>query len=244
LKRACILLSGGKDSNYAFWRAVREGFQVSCIVSVRPKRRDSWMFHYPLAEAVRLQVKLAGYEDRYREIHVSGEKEIEVYELLVGLKEIKREFDFEYLVVGGIASVYQKRRFELIAKELGTSLYAPQWGMDPFKYLFHLIDNGFKFIISEIKVYGLTKDFIGKIVTKNLAYEIVKRAKKYGFNPAFEGGEAETLTLYQPLFGKHMLCVEGFVRSLSEFEHVLEVTRTWIGERNGEDCVNIVKDND
>jgi ABC transporter with metal-binding/Fe-S-binding domain ATP-binding protein len=228
---ACVLLSGGKDSNYALWRAVTEGLKVGCVATVRPARRDSWMFHYPLADIVRLQVSLAGLSDVHHEIRVSGEKEVEVNELLAGLKEVVKNDDFEYLVIGGIASLYQKKRFEYVAKELGLKLYSPQWGKDPSSYLLELVESEFEFIITEAKVYGLDRRFVGVVVTKELAEEIVRRSKRFGFNPAFEGGEAETLVLYQPLFRDRRICLEGVRRSLSEFEHVLEVYRAWTDSR-------------
>ncbi len=232
------MLSGGKDSNYAIWRAVNEGFEIACIATVRPRRRDSWMFHFPITEIVKLQVSLIDIPAKHFEIEVSGEKEKEVYELLSSLKKIKDEVDFDHIVIGGIASLYQKRRFALIADKLNVKLYSPQWGKDPSKYLLELISNGFEFIITEIKVYGLDKRFLGVIIDEKAANDIIKRSKKYGFNPAFEGGEAESLVLYQPLFKDKRICITGVRRSLSEFEHVVEIFDSWIGNRT-DSCLSI-----
>jgi len=239
LKKACALLSGGKDSNYALWRGIKDGFEIACIATVIPRKRDSWMFHYPVMRSVRLQVSLMDMSDRFYEIEVSGEKEREVEELLKGLSEISEEVNFNYIIVGGIASNYQKKRFEKIAKALNARLYSPQWGEDPSGYLLKLIKSDFEFIITEAKVYGLTKEFVGRVVDEKLAMKIISRSKKYGFNAAFEGGEAETLVLYQPLFGDKRLCVEGYRKSLSEFEHVFDIRNVWIGSRF-ENCVKVI----
>jgi Predicted ATPases of PP-loop superfamily len=53
---------------------------------------------------------------------------------------------------------------------------------------------------------------------------IVERARKYGFNPAFEGGEAETFVVEAPLF-RRKLNVEGVVRKIGEFEWIFQIER-------------------
>ena len=242
MKKACALLSGGKDSNYALWRGIKDGFEISCITTVIPEKRDSWMFHYPTIKAVKLQVSLMNMDDRFYEIEVSGEKEKEVEELLNGLIKISKEVNFNYIIIGGIASSYQKKRFERIAKALSAKLYSPQWGEDPSEYLLKLIKSNFEFIITEAKVYGLTREFVGRILNEELARKIILRSRRYGFNAAFEGGEAETLVLYQPLFGNKRLCVEGYRKSLSEFEHIFDIRNIWIGSRH-ENCIKVTDEN-
>ncbi len=185
-----------------------------------------------------LQVKLMNLDNKFYKIEVSGIKEKEVNELLKGLSEIIKDVDFDYIIIGGIASNYQKRRFEKIAEILGVELYSPQWGEDPSEYLIKLVKNGFEFIITEIKVYGLSREFIGTAINEEMVRKIISRSEKYGFNPAFEGGEAETLVLYQPLFGNKRLCLEGHRRSLNEFEHFLDIRDVWI-EHKDSNCLKI-----
>ncbi|MEM3244998.1 MAG: ATP-binding protein, partial [Metallosphaera sp.] len=49
-------------------------------------------------------------------------------------------------------------------------------------------------------------------------------SRKYKFNPAFEGGEAETFVLYAPLF-KRKLIVEGKPIKLGEYEWEYRIER-------------------
>lgn len=232
LARICSLLSGGKDSNYALYASLKEGHTVQCIVTVRPARQDSWMFHYPAVDLARLQVRAMGFEDRHYIVEVSGVKEREVEELASFLERLYAEIGFDVIVAGGIASEYQKRRLERIAQRIGVDVYAPQWGMEPGEYMRRLIEEGFEFIVTQITTYGLGPEFLGVKITREIVEEIIARARRHGFNPAFEGGEAETLVLYQPLYRDRRLCVAGKRLSRGEFEHILIIERAWLDSRD------------
>ncbi|MCE4615889.1 MAG: diphthine--ammonia ligase [Aeropyrum sp.] len=208
MARFCSLLSGGKDSNYALYRALREGIEPACILSIRPHRVDSWMFHTAVLEAPRYQARAMGLENVFREHAVSGEKEVEVQELYRVLSQLHREIGFDVLVVGAIASTYQRRRVELIAGKLGLRVFAPQWGEDPRRYMRSLVEEGFKFVLVRASTMGLDERHVGVIVDNSLLEDILERASKYSFHPAFEGGEAETLVLSAPHY-KSSLCIEG-----------------------------------
>ncbi|MEM3226166.1 MAG: ATP-binding protein, partial [Saccharolobus sp.] len=58
---------------------------------------------------------------------------------------------------------------------------------------------------------------------ENNVETIIKAAIRYGFNPAFEGGEAETFVTYAPLF-KRELKVKGILRRISDYEWRYEIT--------------------
>jgi diphthine-ammonia ligase len=43
--RVAVLVTGGKDSALALYRALRQDFEVKHLVTMIPQREDSWMFH-------------------------------------------------------------------------------------------------------------------------------------------------------------------------------------------------------
>ena len=45
--RVAALFSGGKDSTLAAWVVENHGWEVTHLVTVRPRASDSWMFHVP-----------------------------------------------------------------------------------------------------------------------------------------------------------------------------------------------------
>lgn len=222
--KVCGLLSGGKDSNYAFYMALVEGAEVSCIASVMPTREDSWMFHRPLVELTRLQAEAMGFGDRYHSIGVSGVKEAEVVELREGLRKLKNMYNFDTITVGGIASRYQYERFRAIAEDLGVKIYDPQWGMNPEDYMRELVRKGIVFVISQITTEGLDMSMLGVPVQElPQVEEIIRLSRRYGFHPAFEGGEAETFVVMAPHFMKG-ICLRAYRKKIAEYQYVLEVS--------------------
>jgi diphthine-ammonia ligase len=223
LARACFLLSGGKDSNYAIYRGVNEGLEPACILTVRPERPDSWMFQSIAVELARLQARAMGLEAVHYTASVSGLKEREVAELASILERLHSTTGFEVLAVGGLASEYQRRRFELVASRVGARLYSPAWGVEASRYLRTLVREGFRFILVSATAMGLTCSHVGRVVDEQLAEDIIERARRYGFHPALEGGEGETLVLWQPLYRHGALAVRGALRRLGDFECHLRI---------------------
>ncbi|GBF09322.1 conserved hypothetical protein [Aeropyrum pernix] len=226
MARVCALLSGGKDSNYALYLSLVRGDEVACILAVKPRRRDSWMFHTAALEAPRLQAEAMGLSHAYREAVVSGVREREVEELKAVLTRLRSETGFDTIVLGGIASRYQLERARMLALHVGAGVYAPLWGVDPEEHLLNLVRSGFKFVISRASTMGLGAEYVGRVFDEDLAREVIALSRRYGFNPAFEGGEAETLVLDAPHY-RMGLCVRGRVARLpgGVYELVVEGMR-------------------
>ena len=81
--RVASLFSGGKDSTYATFIALQRGWKVEYLVTIAPKRSDSWMFHYPCVELTRLQAKAMGIKQIFMETSGIKEKELEDLKTLV-----------------------------------------------------------------------------------------------------------------------------------------------------------------
>uniref|UniRef100_A0A7C2VM79 Diphthine--ammonia ligase n=1 Tax=Ignisphaera aggregans TaxID=334771 RepID=A0A7C2VM79_9CREN len=235
----CALLSGGKDSNYALYRALKEGHTLACVVIVKPIRDDSWLFHAVYPEIALLQAEAMGLEkEKVFLFEVSGEKETEVSELENYMVKLRKEIDFDTILCGAISSRYQLTRFEKIAGRLGVKVYSPLWGIDQEKYMKQLVEEGFVFVITKIMSMGLPPDFLAKPIDLIHVEKIINLSRLYGFNPAFEGGEAETLVVEAPHY-RYSICIEGVRESLTEFEHVFKISKYWLGEK-GRTCVAIL----
>ncbi|MGC9209870.1 MAG: diphthine--ammonia ligase [Acidilobus sp.] len=231
MKRFCSLLSGGKDSTYALLRALDSGLEPSCVATVVPARYDSWMFHRPFVELVPLQLDALGLSDRLVRVEVSGLKEREVDELSSALAKAKGRFNFDVLVVGGVASRYQMTRFKRVADELKVELFDPQWGADPEAYMRELVRYGLVYVITQITTAGMPPRLLGvPINSEERVNEILELSRKYGFHPAFEGGEAETFVIKAPRY-REGICLEARRVRLSEFEWRLEPLGATLCER-------------
>jgi diphthamide synthase (EF-2-diphthine--ammonia ligase) len=45
-----ILYSGGKDSTFAIQHAAEKGWNIKYLISVKPTRKDCYLFHYATVE--------------------------------------------------------------------------------------------------------------------------------------------------------------------------------------------------
>ncbi|MFP3217741.1 diphthine--ammonia ligase [Acidianus sp.] len=210
--KVCVLYSGGKDSTYALHWAIFKGFEVISLLTLLPKREDSWMFQYPNVEFTKYQAEALGMN--IIQMPTSGEKNNELEDLYVAFKKCK-DLGAQGIVTGALLSDYQRLNANIIAEKLSLKTYSPLWRKDQEKYMYELIDEGFEFIITSTSAYGFPHELLGKVIRREDVDIIIRRAREYGFNPAFEGGEAETYVIYAPLF-KRRLKVFGEIKRLGE----------------------------
>ncbi|ABP96165.1 putative ATP binding protein [Metallosphaera sedula] len=219
--KLCSLFSGGKDSTFALHWAVLKGFEVECLVTIIPRRKDSWMFQYNNVELTRYQAEVLGLP--LLSINSSGEKDVELTDLRKALEMVKSQ-EATGIVTGALLSDYQRMNINILSSELGLKVYSPLWRKDQERYMRELVEYGFEFIITSATAYGFPFDLVGKVINREDVERILERARKFGFNPAFEGGEAETFVVNAPLF-KRKLIVEGKPVKLGEFEWEYQIER-------------------
>ena len=200
--KIAALISGGKDSIYAAYKASKEN-DLACIISFRSKRDDSYMFHIPNIHLVELIAESMNLP--LISIESSGIKERELKDIEKGLKIAIKKYNIKGVVSGALASNYQKERIEKICKKLKIRSIAPLWHIDPKKYLEKLIKSKFRIIITGIAADGFDESWLGRKINKRTVKELELLHKKVKFHLGFEGGEAETLVLDCPLFKKKLV---------------------------------------
>ena len=202
------LFSGGKDSTYAIYKAKSEGHKIVCLVSISPRSEESDLLHYPNINATAVQAKAMKIPQLVSKIE-SNDTDIELGELRNVLQKAKREFEIEGIVHGGILSNYQKNHFENIGKNLGLKVISPLWGKDQQQYLHELLESKFRFIVTSVTTAGLDDSWLGREITLEDVKRLTNLGSKYGFNPTFEGGEAETFVVNCPLFSSSIKIVKA-----------------------------------
>lgn len=213
--RVGVLFSGGKDSTYSLHWAYVKGLSVKCLITIAPRSDESWMFHYPNVELTRLQSLALKIPQVYKRCE-DVEEESEIKTLESAIIDAINLYHIEALVTGALLSDYQRMNIEMLCDELNLPVLSPLWRRDQEDYLLELLDLGIEFIITSITVMGLSPRLLGKVITQRDVEEIIASSRKYGFNAAFEGGEAETLVVNSPLFTKR-LCVKGKVVREGEY---------------------------
>ena len=201
--KTAILFSGGKDSGLALNYAL-ESTDVKCLIILKSKNPESYMFHTPNIELAQVQAKSTGIPFIVQE--TTGEKELELKDLEDAIKESIKRYKIQAVVTGAIESVYQASRIQKITNNLGIECFNPLWQKDQIDLLHELIKKEFKILIVGTFAYGMEK-MIGRIIDEKFIEEIQILRDKYQINPAGEGGEFESFVLEAPYY-KNDLYVE------------------------------------
>jgi diphthine-ammonia ligase len=196
------LFSGGKDSTYALYLSLQQGFDVPCLITLEPLTPESYMFHHPNIELTRMQA--AAMEIPIISKQTSGQKEEELKDLAEALGEARSIHGLDGVISGAIDSDYQKSRIDRITYEAGLKSFAPLWRKNPAQLLQDQHLAGFEAIICGVYARGLDKTWLGRPFNQETNESLVKLSKRFGIHPSGEGGEYESLVLNAPIFHQEL----------------------------------------
>jgi diphthine-ammonia ligase len=197
-----LLFSGGKDSTYAGFLALKQGYEVSCLISIVSENKHSYMFHTPSISKTQKQAKAMNIPLVIGQ--TKGEIEKELKDLEKAIKKAKKKYKIEGVVTGALNSAYQASRIQRICDKLKLECFNPLWQINEEEYMNELIKNKFKVIIVGVFAYPFDETWLGKEIDKKFLEEIKKLNVKYKINVAGEGGEFESFVLNCPLFSKEL----------------------------------------
>jgi len=200
MKKCGILFSGGKDSVYSAYLAKKQNYEISCLISIFSKNKESYMFHTPSISKVKQQARVMEIPLIIQK--TLGKKEHELIDLEKAIKNAKEQYDIKAIFTGALASVYQASRIKKICNKLDLECFNPLWQKNEIELLNELIQNKFKIIITGVFAYPLDQSWLGREINKDFIKETIKLQEKYKIHPAGEGGEFETFVLDCPLFKK------------------------------------------
>lgn len=210
--RLAALVSGGKDSTYAIYRAIAEGHSVVTLVTVRPEREDSYMFHSANAHMTDLYSQACGIPLIVETS--SGEKEAELLDLERALSRV--EADVDGVVTGAVASVYQSSRVQKICDKLGLKVYSPLWKKEP-EALLSGMAGLMDIVMVQVSAAGLDGSWLGRKLDASAIRDLKAIERRYRISIIGEGGEYETLVLDAPFF-KHRI-------------RIIKSKKEWMGDR-------------
>jgi diphthine-ammonia ligase len=203
--KLAALVSGGKDSIFAIYKAFEEGHEVTHLINIIPARSDSYMYHSINLHMVELIS--AACEIPLIQQQSSGIKELELDDLTLALKKV----NVEGISVGAIESQYQAGRVQKICDSLGRlKVYTPLWHRDP-EELLNEMAKVLDIRIVRVAADGLDKSWLGRPINVNSIENLKALNRRYMVHMAGEGGEYETVVLDAPFFKKRIEIVKSEV---------------------------------
>jgi diphthine-ammonia ligase len=207
--KLAALISGGKDSSLAIYRALKEGHKVTDLVTIVPANEDSYMFHSANIYLTRLISETTGIS--LISMTSSGEKEKELEDLKKALSSVS----VDGVIAGAIESQYQTSRVRRICNELGLELYAPLWHKEP-EFLLREMILLMDIRMVKVAAAGMDESWLGRRFNEKLIEDLKELNRKYRVHLAWEGGEYETLVLDAPFYKKRI--------------NLLETETVWMGD--------------
>jgi diphthine-ammonia ligase len=221
--KLAALISGGKDSSFAIFKALQEGHSVTNLITIKPANEDSYMFHsanihltemISLASGIPLTVETS-----------TGEKEKELDDLKKALSRVK----VDGIAVGAIESEYQASRVRRICEELRLKMYAPLWHKEPEELLCEMIKY-MDIRIVKVAAAGMDESWLGRRFDERMIEDLKALNRKYRVHIAGEGGEYETLVLDAPYYRKRIDLIETSNIWMGDYG-VMKVIRAELSEK-------------
>ncbi len=222
------LFSGGKDSTYAIYKAMKEN-EVVCLIALKSLNPESYMFHVPAFEHIEKQAEALGIPLIL--VETKGVKEEELKDLQKAIQEAKEKYKIEGIVTGAVASTYQASRIQKICDELNLKVFNPLWQKKQMELLKEIIKDKFEVIIIGIAAYPLDESWLGRKLDEDMLKELEKLEKEYKINVAGEGGEFETLVVDSPIHKKRIELVET-EKEYSDHHGVLKIIKIELNRKN------------
>lgn len=201
--KVAVLISGGKDSVLAAHVAMNHGWDVTHVVTVRPRVDDSYMFHSPNTHLGALIAQAMGKE--HVGVQTAGEKERELADLEAALAALP----IDGFTSGALASEYQRVRLEGIGHRLGLKSFAPLWHKPPREILATVSGAGWDVRFAAVAAEGLGEAWLGRRFDAAALRDLDALHARYGLHVGGEGGEYESLVLDAPCYQQRIEVVRA-----------------------------------
>ena len=192
--------SGGKDSCFACYLALGEGYKISHLVNFISQEFHRVSFHGTESRLIRLQSQSLGIPLLQRETTWDGYEQ-EFREAVRSLLP----HGIKGMVFGDIYLQEHKEWVERVCGDLGIEAVEPLWDKSSVKVFIDFIDAGFEAIIVSAKAELIDEDWIGQRVDRNF----MEYLKAKNIDLCGENGEYHTLVVDGPFFNRRIEIMES-----------------------------------
>jgi len=195
--------SGGKDSCFACYRAMLDGFEVSYLLNFVSKE-GRCMSHGLDPKLMVAQSQAVGIPIFQREVTWDTYEE----EFKVALTELKQT-GIEGAVFGDIDLLEHKEWVTRVCNEVGITPIEPLWGLDPKRIISDFVNEGFEAIVINAKTNLFGKEWLGRKINRSFLKDLFELRKKRDFHICGEFGEYHTLVIDGPIFKRRIKILDS-----------------------------------
>lgn len=182
-----VSLSGGKDSTYALYTALKEGVKVDYLMFIKiggkAHLENRWLMRL-VSESIGIPA-----------ITVGGR----ISDIRKGLQKVKAGT----FVSGVMTTPEHMDYYREICDPINVKHYAPLWGKNPLTALAEMKQLGFRMLVIEVDVsMGANKDWLGTELDDKMLRELEQLKVSRSINPIGEFGEYHTFVVDCPIYKK------------------------------------------
>jgi len=192
--------SGGKESCFAGYQAMHQGYRVSYLMNFISKESQRVSFHGTETRLIQLQSRAIGIPLLQKETTWDGYEQ--------DFKEAVRSLmpsGVKGIVFGNLYLQEHKDWGERVCGDLGIKAVEPLWKKDPEEVLSSFIDAGFEAVIVSAKSQLIDRDWIGHVVDR----DFMTYLKKRNIDVCGENGEYHTLVINGPIFKRRIRLIKN-----------------------------------
>ena len=200
-----VMFSGGKDSVFAVDHCLSKGWDIQYLLSVKPSRRDCYLFHFATVEHTPKLADALGIPHILVGCDVADPKlEAQI------IREVVEKNPVDAVVLGGVG--LQETQLQSVRDalfDLGIEVFAAHKDEDEEVLMRRMIADGYEIVMTEIASDGLNADWVGKTLTLEHFEQLKVLSQKYGFDLLGEGGYYNSLVVDGPIFTKKLVIKES-----------------------------------
>ena len=209
--------SGGKESCFACYKAMLNGFEVSHLLNFVSKE-ERCMSHGLDSKLILAQSEAIGIPMVQRKVtwktYEQGFKRV--------IRELKRS-GIEGAVFGDISNIAGHEGWiDRVCSELDIKPIKPLWGSDPKQLLSNFVEEGFEALVVMVKADLFGKKWLGRKVDEAFVNDTLKFKKKMNIDLCGELGEYHTFVYDGPIFKKPIEILD-FRKKLMEGYWLLDI---------------------
>jgi uncharacterized protein (TIGR00290 family) len=192
--------SGGKDSCFACYKALADGFRVSHLLNMVNRDAKRGMSHGLPCELIAMQARAIGLPIVQRET-TWDTYEREFKEAVTGLKQM----GIGGMVFGDIDLEEHRDWVERVCGEVGVKAFLPLWGVEQEQIIADFVARGFEAIVVSAKADLLGSGWLGRSIDGRFISDL----KAVGVTMCGEEGEFHTFVTNGPLFKRRVKILKG-----------------------------------
>lgn len=194
MKNVIATWSGGKDSCFAIYKAIQQGYYVSYLANTISQEYRRVRFHGLKAEIIQKQAELIGIPLLQQETSPENYEQEFKENLKKGLSK-----NIDGIIFGDIHLVDCLAWANKICRDLNLIAIEPLWHIKQENILTEFINAGFEAIIVSTQANALGREWIGKKIDRAFISDIQKLTD---VDVCGENGEYHTMVINGPLFKK------------------------------------------